>query len=492
MRKRFLKRFFKRRTRAFTLIELTIAAGIVAGAAGSYRGAMDIAKRSVCQQNLRQVGQLLFMYEMSNGHLPDARFYPQDAQRDPRSISRIVPELQPLLVCPSMPHSLAERGITFIWNDACSGKSISSIRNPRRTWLLMTVSALDDKAPHLGGYNILYADCQTTEWVREHPELVAAGADRRQPPRKVPLKEAPGMKHPDFDIRSPALEKIIAPDSRMQKLAGGMKFTEGPVWIPQEGHLLFSDIMANQIKRWSPKDKLSTWRENSGQANGNALDRQGRLITCEHRSRRISRTEKDGKVVTLADDYQGKKLNSPNDVAVKSDGSIWFTDPPYGIRPEQKELPANYVFRLDLTNKLTVVASDFDRPNGLCFSPDYKKLYIADTNKDHVRVFDVTADNRLLNGKVFAQGMGRPDGMTMDTDGRLYVAGDNAIYVYDPQGLLLGRIKVPSERPANCTFGGEDDHTLFITARPSLYAIKLAATGVQQPGPGQPTHDKQG
>lgn len=483
-----LKKVFKK-TRAFTLIELTIATTIVAGAGGTYRGVMNVVNRSVCQQHLRQAAQLLMMYEMNHGHLPDADFYPKDPLRDPRSIIRIIPELQPLLVCRSMPDSLARRGLTFIWNDACSGKSITRIKNARSTWLLMAVSAVSEEAPapHLGGFNVVYADCQTIKWVKDIPELTPADAPAREFPKKVPEKtprKEPLMKSRDFEILSPEFEKILKPESKVVSLGRGMKFTEGPVWVAEGGHLLFSDIRANRIIQWKPRVGTKTWRTPSDAANGNTLDRQGRLVTCEHRSRRLSRTEKDGKVVTLADRYLGKRLNSPNDVVVKSDGTIWFTDPPYGIKPSEKELPANYVFRLDPNSKdLTVVASDFERPNGLCFSPDEKRLYIADSSlKSHIRVFDVTPDNKLTGGKVFAKLVGgAPDGMRVDTEGRLYVAGGPGILVYDPSGTLLGTIRIAPERPSNCSFGGKDGHTLFITARSSLYSVKLASTGAQKP-----------
>jgi gluconolactonase len=289
----------------------------------------------------------------------------------------------------------------------------------------------------------------------------------------------------DFDVRSPEFRKILAPDSKVGKLAGGMHFTEGPVWVEKERCLLFSDIPANQVKRWSKDQGLSTWLEPSHHANGHTLDRQGNLISCEHSARRVTWMNLGTKrtVKVLASEFQGKKLNSPNDAVVKSDGTIWFTDPPYGVDAKLIKQPKNYVFRLDpKTGKLTAVADDFGMPNGLCFSPDEKKLYIADSSdRRHVRVFDVTEDHRLVNGRVLATiPKGLPDGIRADTDGRIYVTGEEGVYVYSPSGELLGTILVP-ESPANCTFGDEGRHTLFITARTSLYAIRLAATGAQQP-----------
>jgi len=295
----------------------------------------------------------------------------------------------------------------------------------------------------------------------------------------------PGSAKGDFDIKSPAFRKILAPDAKLIKLAGGMLFTEGPVWVEKQQALLFSDIPANQVKRWTQKDGVVMWLKPSNHANGHILDLEGRLISCEHSARRVTRMTLDAARTTkvLASTYKGKRLNAPNDAAVKRDGTIWFTDPGYGLNAKEAELAKRYVFRLDpKTGKLDAVADDFERPNGLCFSPDEKRLYIADSSKrQHVRVFDVTADNRLANGRVLATlPKGVPDGMRADTDGRLYVTGGEGVYVYAPSGELLGTILM-KEVPANCTFGGQGRHTLFITARTSLYAIKLAATGAQRP-----------
>ena len=286
-----------------------------------------------------------------------------------------------------------------------------------------------------------------------------------------------------FDIRSEAFRAILAPDSRLTKLAGGFQFTEGPVWVAEGDYLLFSDIPANRIYRWSKAEGASVWREPTGNSNGNTLDRQGRLITCEHSNRRVTRTEKDGSVIVLASQFGWKRLNSPNDLVVKSDGTIWFTDPPYGIKPEMQEQPKQYVFRLDPNGALTVLADDFDRPNGLCFSPDESLLYIADSSRElhHVRVFRVTPQNALADGRLFATIVpGVPDGMRMDTGGRLYSTAGDGVQVFAPSGELLGIIQVP-ESPANCTFGDADKRTLYVTARTSLYAIRLAAQGAQRP-----------
>ncbi|MBN1346968.1 MAG: SMP-30/gluconolactonase/LRE family protein [Phycisphaerae bacterium] len=291
----------------------------------------------------------------------------------------------------------------------------------------------------------------------------------------------------DFDVKSPEFKKVLGPEAKLVKLAGGMFFTEGPVWVAKGEYLLFSDIPMDEVKRWSKADGLSVWLKPSHNANGHTLDRQGRLMSCEHGARRVTRMTLDEKRTTevLADKYQGKRFNAPNDVVVKSDGTIWFTDPGYGLDLKKAELPKRYVFCLNPdSGDLRPVVDDFNRPNGLCFSPDEKRLYVADSGNPkprHVRVFDVTPDNKLTNSRVLAElPKGVPDGMRMDTDERLYVTGGEGVYVYDRTGKLLGTILM-EEVPANCTFGGEGRHTLFITARKSLYAVKLAATGAQQP-----------
>jgi gluconolactonase len=276
------------------------------------------------------------------------------------------------------------------------------------------------------------------------------------------------------------LAKVVSPSAKIEKLAGGMKFVEGPVWIPREGgYLVFSDIPADELKRWSAKEGLTTFRQPSNKANGNTLDLEGRLITCEHGARRVSRTEKDGSVVTLVDSYQGRKLNSPNDAVVKSDGSIWFTDPGYGLDGREMEQEGEFVFRFDpKTNDLHPVVKDFDKPNGLAFSPDEKLLYIADSGKPaHIRVFEVKPDGRLSNGRVFATiDQGVPDGIRCDADGRLYSSAGDGVHIFMKDGTLIGKILTP-ESAANLTFGGENNQTLFITARTSLYSIPLLVKG---------------
>jgi len=284
--------------------------------------------------------------------------------------------------------------------------------------------------------------------------------------------------------RSEKFDSIVPNESVVERIATEFQFTEGPVWNDYEGFLLFSDIPANKVWKWSPGRGVNVFREPSGNSNGLTYDKKGRLLLCEHGNRRLSRIEKDGSYTVLADGFRGKRLNSPNDVAVKSDGMIYFTDPPYGIKLEQQELPFQGVFRLDPDSKeLTLLVEDFDRPNGLAFSPSERALYIADSStRRHVRAFDVNRDGTLKNSRIFCEirskEAGNPDGMKVDVEGNLYVAAAGGVWVFSPQAELLGVIKTP-ETPANCAWGGDDWKTLFITARKSLYNIELRVTGIR-------------
>jgi len=288
----------------------------------------------------------------------------------------------------------------------------------------------------------------------------------------------------DLEVRNEAeFKKIFPKDAKVTKLADGFGFTEGPVWILEKGgYLVFSDIPKNQLKKWTAKEGVTTFREPSQNANGNNLDRQGRLITAEHSGRRVSRMEKDGTLVTVADRFDGKKFNSPNDVIVKSDGTFWFTDPPYGLPKDQKkEQEGNYVYRFDPASKqVTVVVKDFDMPNGLCFSPDEKKLYVADSGKPrHIRVFDVTKDGTVANGRVFAViEKGGPDGIRCDANGRIWSSTGNGADVFAPDGSLIAKINTP-KGGANLCFGGKNGKTLFITAREGLYAVETKVKGAK-------------
>jgi gluconolactonase len=265
-----------------------------------------------------------------------------------------------------------------------------------------------------------------------------------------------------------------------EQLATGFQFTEGPVW-QADGALFFSDIPASRTYRWTPAGGAEVWREPTGNANGLTLDRQGRLIACEHSGRRVSRIEADGTAVAVAERYQGKRLNSPNDVVAKSDGTIYFTDPPYGIKPEEREQPCNGVYRVLPDGRLELLADDFDRPNGLAFSPDESILYIDDSPRRHVRAFDVRPDGTLANSRILADmdhpQPGSPDGMKVDEAGHLYVTGATGVWVFEPDGNCLGVIVTP-ERPANCAWGDDDRKTLYITARTSLYRIRVKTPGL--------------
>lgn len=260
------------------------------------------------------------------------------------------------------------------------------------------------------------------------------------------------------------------------KVSTGCQFTEGPVWTPQ-GTLLFSDIPANRIYEIGMEKKV--YREPSGKSNGLTLDRQGRLIACEHDTRRVTRTENDGSLTVLADRYEGKRLNSPNDAVVKSDGSIYFTDPSYGISKDQQEQPYQGVYRITPAGKLELLVKDFKMPNGLCFSPDESQLYIADSSDlRHIRVFNVDKEGKLTGGKVLAEVSpnGVPDGMKVDKKGKLYVAGPGGVWVFDPEGKHVDTIKTP-ETPANIGWGGQDGKTLYITAISSVYKVRLPVGG---------------
>jgi gluconolactonase len=275
------------------------------------------------------------------------------------------------------------------------------------------------------------------------------------------------------------VEATALADYDVQKISDGYKFTEGPVWSMSDT-LLFSDIPSNKIYELATQSRV--FRDPSGNSNGLTLDNDGRLIACEHGNRRVTRTEKDGSITVLAHSYQGKPLNSPNDVVVKSDGSIYFTDPTYG--GHKNELGFQGVYRIRQDGSLDLLVRDFVQPNGLCFSPDEKLLYIADSSDlRHIRVFEVTKDGTLTNGRVFAKidsDKGVPDGMKVDTRGKLYVTGPGGVWVFDKSGKHIETIAVP-ETPANLAWGDKDGKTLYITARTSIYKVR-AKVGGQLPG----------
>lgn len=298
-----------------------------------------------------------------------------------------------------------------------------------------------------------------------------------------------------FEIFDERFQRLLRPDSTLEQLATGGRWVEGPVYF-DAGYVLWSDIPNNRLMRWDEDGTVSVFREPSNYANGNYRDLAGHLLTCEHGERRVSRTEPDGTIVTVVDNYHGMRLNSPNDLVVKSDGTIWFTDPAYGIMagtvegtPSPHEIPSDYVYRYDpATETLTTVATDFSKPNGLAFSLDEERLYIGDTSgshdphgNHHLRVFDVVDGKTLTNGRLFTEiEPGLPDGFRFDHNGYLYISSWDSIQVYTEAGEHLGKILVP-ERCSNCTFGGAEKDWLFITATTSLYRVQLNTRGAQRP-----------
>jgi gluconolactonase len=278
-------------------------------------------------------------------------------------------------------------------------------------------------------------------------------------------------------------KSLFSDGERPEKVAGGFQFTEGPVWVPEESSLLFSDIPANRILRLSPNRLVEPYREPSGHSNGLTRDRQGRLISCEHGNRRVSRTERDQSITILADEFQGKRLNSPNDVVVKSDGAIYFTDPACGISTVQQEQPIEGVYRLSPDGKdLSLVATQLARPNGLAFSPNEEVLYIADSAQKRILALKVNDDGLLCEPSLFhvmeSRTPGAPDGLKVDTEGRVFCAGPGGIWVLDARGQYLGTIPTP-EKPSNCAWGDEDWRTLYITAVSSVYRIRVRTQGVK-------------
>jgi len=285
------------------------------------------------------------------------------------------------------------------------------------------------------------------------------------------------------EIVDDAFKAVADSGAEVRQIATDLKFTEGPTWYAAGKCLLFSDIPADRIYKWTEQGGLAVWREPSHQSNGNTTDNQGRLVTCEHATRRVTRTAADGTVEVLCDSYKGKPLNSPNDVAVRRDGTIWFTDPPYGLKGRKQEQPACYVFRLDPGAKEPVaVADDFTRPNGIAFSPDQTHLYVAnsDGKASHVRRFRVNDDKTLAGGEVFCKiRPGAPDGIRCDSGGRLYASVGDGVQVFSPAGKLIGKIRTP-QAAANCAFGGQDGKTFCITARKTLWAVRLKVAGTGQ------------
>lgn len=280
----------------------------------------------------------------------------------------------------------------------------------------------------------------------------------------------------------------------LEVLYDGCRWAEGPVWFADGNFLVWSDIPNNRMLKWVPELGVTTFRTPSNYVNGNTRDRQGRLVSCSHGARAVLRTEPDGTVTTLVDRYQGKRLNSPNDVVVKSDGTIWFTDPPYGILSDYEGYKSNqeqdgcFVYRFDPADgSLAVVADDFAKPNGLAFSPDESILYVSDTGQSHdpdwpahIRQFGVNG-SKLTNPRVFADvDSGLPDGFRLDTQGNIWTSAGLGVNVYNPSGALLGRIKTGA-KTSNVVFGGPRRNRLFITCSQYVMATYVSATGLQTP-----------
>ncbi|WP_055563357.1 SMP-30/gluconolactonase/LRE family protein [Streptomyces atriruber] len=278
-------------------------------------------------------------------------------------------------------------------------------------------------------------------------------------------------------------------DDRLERLHGGCRWAEGPLYLPAWRQLVWSDIPNDRLLRWDEATgAVSVFRSPAGHVNGNTLDREGRLISCEQGNRRVTRTEPDGRITVLAERYEGKRLNSPNDAVVRSDGSVWFSDPDFGITSDyegyraEPEIDGLNVYRIDpSTGEVRLVADGFGAPNGLVFSPDERQLYVSDTRGGCIRVFDVREDGTLSDGKVFAEakdGVSRFDNIRFDDGGRLWAAAiEGGVHCYDPDGTLIGRLRVP-EPVSNIAFGGPKNNRLFITATSSLYSLVMAVTGL--------------
>ena len=296
----------------------------------------------------------------------------------------------------------------------------------------------------------------------------------------------------DILVLDPRFKSLFAGYVRVERLWTGAVWSEGPVWFPAGRYLLWSDIPNNRMLRWVEElGQVSIFRQPSMNSNGNTIDNQGQLVTCEHLTRRVTRTEADGSITVVADRWQGQRLNSPNDVVVKSDDSVWFSDPAYGIDSDNEgeraepEIDGCHVYRVDANGAVDRVIDDMIRPNGLAFSPDERILYVADTGATHkengprhIRRFAVAADGRTLSGgEVFAESTsGSFDGFRVDAQGRIWTSAGDGVHCYDPDGTLIGKILIP-ETVANVTFGGAKRNRLFICGTSSLYAVMLMTNG---------------
>ena len=289
----------------------------------------------------------------------------------------------------------------------------------------------------------------------------------------------------NVEVRDPRFHGVVGDDAPMDQLGTGFAFTEGPVWNPVDHYLVFSDMPGDHMRRWSSEGGVTTFRQPSNKANGNAYDPQGRLVTCEHATSRVTRTEADGTITVLATHWDGRELNSPNDIIVKRDGAVYFTDPNYGRReyfgvPRDQELDFQGVYRIARDGTLSLLADDFAQPNGLAFDGPEARLFVNDTEREHIRVFDVDPDGGVSGGGVWAEVTGEadgvPDGMKTDSEDNVYCTGPGGIHVFAPDAICLGVILVP-EGVANFTWGDGDLQSLFITASTSLYRTRVRVPG---------------
>ena len=286
-------------------------------------------------------------------------------------------------------------------------------------------------------------------------------------------------------LRDAGLSKLLDGDS-VETVAEGLVFTEGPLWLP-DGSLLFQDIKAEKTYKVSPDGALQLLRGDTRAANGQTFDAEGRIIFCEQDGRRISRMDPDGSnVETVVEAWQGARLNSPNDIVARADGLVYFTDPPYGVAPADRALHFQGVYALDGLAVPRLILDDFEKPNGLAFSPDETTLYVCDTARYHVRAFTIEKSGTLVvgSGRAFATQdpgqAGGPDGMKVDRDGRVYVAVALGVWVYEPDGTLLGILSLP-QRPSNLNWGDPDGKTLFITAVDHVYRVRFKVAGLTSP-----------
>jgi gluconolactonase len=304
-----------------------------------------------------------------------------------------------------------------------------------------------------------------------------------------------GTAMPLYEHFDKKFRRMVAGSAKLETLYEDCRWAEGPVWFGQGNYLLWSDIPNDRILRWIPGEGVSVFRSPAGNTNGHTSDREGRLVSCSHGNRHVERTEHDGTITVLASHHDGKRLNSPNDVVVKSDGTIWFTDPAYGIESDYEgnkspqEQKGCYVYRIDPSDgSVKAVVTDMDRPNGLAFSPDESILYVADSARSfsddrphHIRKFDVSGKNTLSGGEVLAViEPGLPDGLRIDVDGNIWTSAGDGVHIISPDGAMIGKINTP-KTPANVTWGGRKNNWLFITATDSVHLLHTMTNGAKRP-----------